>query len=462
MQLRKKIAFNYVILSCLSTLLLCVIVALLFRQNNQYYFIKRLKDRAKIVASIHDQNDPAKASYYRQLKANGLEELIEENDFMVPVATDGSFQNSTGIPLEKAFFKEVIKLGSSWIEAENSRYYYGQLFGETGKKYIVIITARDRRGNTTTQYMLRIFIIGSVLFVVFAFFMGRFFAKRVLNPIARITKEANRITASNLHKRLPESRGEDEVSDLVKTFNDMLDRLETSFELQTNFINNASHELKTPITTIMTEAEVMLSKPRSSEEYQESLQTIQSQSLRLGNLTESLLKLTQTGYDGKKQVLDVCRIDELLINVKHNLDQIHPDNKIGLRLDLPENEENLLLPCNTALLELAISNIISNGVKYSDNEAVFAELKADATRILIRITDTGIGIPKEDLPYLYEPFFRGKKAARYNGYGLGLPLAAKIIRMHGGDLSIRSEQERGTIADIVFPSVKIKKTNTES
>ncbi|RYG49582.1 MAG: HAMP domain-containing protein [Chitinophagaceae bacterium] len=463
MLLRRKIAFTYVIFSCVSTLLLCVIVIVLFRQNNQYYFIKRLKDRSRIVASIHDQNDPQKAAYYRHLKANGLEELIEENDFVLPVYPDGTFQYNVKLKLEPEFYDQVIQTGSGWTEHEESRYFYGQIYGDGANRYMVIITAKDRRGDTTTNYILRIFIIGSILFIILAYFMGRFFARRVLNPVARITKETNRITASNLHKRLAESRGEDEISDLVKTFNDMLDRLETSFEIQANFINNASHELKTPITTIMAESEIMLLKPRGIDEYEQSLKGIYIQALRLGTLTESLLKLTQTGYDGNKQVLDVVRIDELLENVKDNLDHLHPANKISLRLEnMPDNDELLLLPCNKPLLELAISNIISNGVKYSDNQVVFVELNADVDKILIRITDIGIGIPAEDLPHLYEPFFRGKKASRYTGYGLGLPLASKIIRMHGGDLQIQSEQDKGTIAQIVFNRKEIKKSNRNS
>lgn len=463
MQLRRKIASTYVILSCLSTLLLCVIVVILFRQNNQYYFIKRLKDRARIVASIQDQNDPAKAEYYRNLKANGLEELIEENDFVLQVNTDDTFQYNPKLELPPEFYSEIMETGSSWVEKTEAHYYYGQLFGEDTNRYIVVITARDRRGDTTTQYIFRIFIIGSVLFVGLAYFLGRFFAKKILEPIGRIAAEANRITASNLHKRLPPSRGEDEVSDLIRTFNDMLDRLETSFEIQANFINNASHELKTPITTIIAESEIMLLKQRTPEEYEEALQGIHSQAFRLGTLTESLLKLTQTGYDGNKQVLDVVRVDELLESVKENLDKLYPANKISMRFErLPENHELLLIPCNRPLLELAISNIVSNGVKYSDNEVVFVELNADAERISIRITDIGIGIPAEDLPHLYEPFFRGKKAARYSGYGLGLPLASKIIRMHGGELQIQSEQDKGTIAQIIFPHKQIKKPKITS
>ena len=452
MQIRKKITITYVALSGMSTLLLCIVVLFLFKRNNEYYFIKRLEDRAKIVASIHYQNDPEKARYYRQLKDNGLEELIDEKDFVLKVNGPTSFEYNTKLHLPPDFYRDAMQNGSGWVEDDN-HYFYAQVFNEGGVKYMIIVTARDRRGNTTTLYITRILIVGGLAFLLLAFFFGRFLARRVINPVSRITAEVKRISASNLHNRLPvpDADPHDEISDLTSTFNDMLDRLQTSFEIQANFINNASHELKTPITTIIAESEIALLKERSPEEYEEVLNNIQRQATRLANLTESLLKLTQTGYDGNKQVQDVVRMDELLMDVKCELDKLYPENRITIKInDMPDDTDLLNLPCNRPLLELAVSNIISNGVKYSDNDEVFVSLSANKSSIKITIADIGIGIPPEDIPYLYEPFFRGKKASRYNGYGLGLPLAMKIIRMHNGELVIQSEPEKGTVVNIIF------------
>ncbi|MFL9838872.1 HAMP domain-containing sensor histidine kinase [Flavobacterium sp. ST-75] len=452
MQIKKKITITYIVLSGVSTLALCLLVFFLFKQNNQYYFLKRLQDRAKIVASIHYQHDPMKAEYYKNLKKNGLEELINEDDFVLKVNGEDTFEYNTKLDLPSEFYADVMKNGSSWTVNSEHQYYYAQIFKESGQRYMVIVTARDRRGNTSLIYISRILIFGGLAFIIIAYFFGRFLATRFINPVSRITKEVKRISASNLHNRLPETEESDELADLTRTFNDMLDRLETSFEIQANFINNASHELKTPITTIIAETEIALLKERETEEYITSLENINKQASRLGNLTESLLKLTQTGYDGKKQVQDIARVDEVLMDVKCDLDKIYPNNRVTINLNnLPEDDSLLMLPCNRPLLELAIGNIITNGVKYSDNEEVFVTLTANKENIKISITDIGIGIPPEDIPYLYEPFFRGKKAAsKYVGYGLGLPLAMKIIRMHGGELLIQSESGKGTVVNIVF------------
>ncbi|MCV9927058.1 HAMP domain-containing histidine kinase [Flavobacterium sp. LS1R49] len=462
MNIRKKITFTYIALSTFSALLLCIVVLFLFKANNQYYFLKRLEDRAKIVASIHFQKDPEKIKYYSELKKNGLEELIEEQEFVLKVNSESSFEYNTNLNLPNEFYSTILKTGKDWFEQDN-KYYLGQIFEENGQKYIVIVAARDKKGSTTTVFIIKIMLFGGMCFVILAYFLGRILAKRVINPVARITREVNRISASNLHNRLPEVKNSDELSDLTATFNDMLDRLETSFEIQTNFINNASHELKTPITTIIAESEIMLLKERDPKEYIESLENIYNQASRLGSLTESLLKLTQTGYDGKKQVLDITRIDELLMTVKSDLDKIFPDNKVSIKLNFAPTDSNLLLiPCNRPLLELAINNIITNGVKYSDNNEVFVSLTANEESIKIAINDIGIGIPPEDIPHLYEPFFRGKIAAKYIGYGLGLPLAMKIIRMHGGELQVQSEQNKGTMVTIIFKKCNIKNSNVNS
>lgn len=446
---------TYITLSGITTLLLCVLVYFLFKYNNEYYFVKRLIDRAKIIASIHYQKDPEKADYYRNLKKNGLEELIEETDYVLRVSGPDSFEYNTALHLPHEFYKEVLKNGSGYVQ-EYGYYHYAQLYDEGGIKYMVVVGARDSRGYTTAIYITRILFFGGIGFIVLAYIFGRFLARRVINPVRKITGEVKRISASNLHNRvpMPDADPNDTIYDLARTFNDMLDRLQTSFEIQANFINNASHELKTPIATIIAETEVTLLKERDTEEYEQVILNINKQANRLGNLTDSLLKMTQTGYDGNKQVNDIVRVDELLLDVKSELDKLHPGNRITVRMNnIPEDENLLTLPCNRPLLELAISNIVTNGVKYSDNNEVFVSLSADKNSIRIAISDIGIGIPPEDIPHLYEPFFRGKEASKYTGYGLGLPLAMKIIRMHNGELIVQSEPGKGTVVTLIFTRV---------
>jgi signal transduction histidine kinase len=233
----------------------------------------------------------------------------------------------------------------------------------------------------------------------------------------------------------------------------MLDRLETAFETQNNFVSNASHELGTPLTAIIGEAELALNKQRPEEEYRQSLQVILHEAERLEHITKSLLSLAQTGFDGKRQQLERIRTDELIFNVKSTIDRINPGNKVAIDYTmLPEDEDKLFVQGNAQLLQLALSNIVQNACKYSDNSPAYIALAATDKNNVIIIKDNGIGIPAQDLPFIYEPFFRASNTSSYKGYGIGLPLARNIIRLHGGNIIVNSRQNEGTEIRITLPT----------
>ncbi|RYF40466.1 MAG: hypothetical protein EOO38_21880, partial [Cytophagaceae bacterium] len=252
-----------------------------------------------------------------------------------------------------------------------------------------------------------------------------------------MTQKVKNINTENLHVRLNIGKNKDEISDLAHTFNNMLDRLETSFESQNNFVSNASHELSTPLTSIIGEAELALHKERSPERYREAMTIILKESERLRAIIQSLLNLAQTGFDGKKQTLVTLRADEVVVSAKNAVDRIYPGNQV--RIDyglLPEDDDKLKIKANEPLLILALTNIMLNACKYSDNQPVVVAIGSTNTKLVIIIRDKGIGIPKEELQYIYDPFFRASNTGEVKGYGIGLPLARNIIRIHQGELRI--------------------------
>src|SRR5690606_20845023 len=205
-----KITITYIALSGISTLLLCAVVYFLFTQNNQYYFLKRLQDRAKIVASIHYQNDPVKARYYQELKANGLEELSEEKDYVLRVNSENTFEYNTKLQLPPEFYADVMKKGSGWTVQEEHRYFYAQIFNESGIRYMVIVSAKDKRGNTSAIYIFCLLSIGGLCFIIVAFYFGCFLASRVITPVYPITIQVKRISTFNCHNPLTRKDDSDE------------------------------------------------------------------------------------------------------------------------------------------------------------------------------------------------------------------------------------------------------------
>lgn len=334
---------------------------------------------------------------------------------------------------------------------EGNDFYVGVYYKDEYPNYVVILTAIDQEGNELLSSLRNLLIVGFIACCVIILVAAILFSTQILKPITRIVKEVDQIRASNLHLRLKPGNGKDELSHLSNIFNNMLDRLEASFEMQSHFVSNASHELRTPLTTILGESEIILKRPRSTEEYIQSLNTIASEASKLDQLITSLLKMSQLGFDGKKTDYGKVQMDELLLAIKADITRRIPENQVSIEFpEIPENIEWISLSVNRMWMKLAIINIIHNAIKYSENQMVIVKLFANEKLLEISVTDSGIGIPAEDITHVFEPFYRGSNTANFAGHGIGLPLSLKIIRLHHGKISINSEKDIGTKISIYF------------
>jgi signal transduction histidine kinase len=246
--------------------------------------------------------------------------------------------------------------------------------------------------------------------------------------------------------------GKDEIAELVLTFNNMLTRLETAFETQNNFVSNASHELRTPLTIITAETELLLNDSRLEPALQTQVGAILNEAERLAEILASLLGLAQTGFDGKKQNWQKIRVDELVMHVADSAKKIDPKSDIDIDFNsLPYDESLLCTIGNINLLQLAVSNIVLNACKYSNNRPVKVKITSAEGNIAITVTDRGIGIPQQDQQHIFEPFFRASNTGQYKGHGVGLPLTLNIIRLHKGTIDIHSQEDIGTEITISLP-----------
>jgi len=450
MKIRTKIAMAFTLLTAIALLLLSVYVYFLTRQHLSGSFFTRLKVRTTIAAEIRFAD--LHGDLLSDLRERHLQRLPNEMDYFFDANNTLPAQVAAQLPeLPASFAEEILESGS----AETSigfQHYTGILHQSAGDQYAVIVSAYDERGAEEISYLFNILAAGFSVGCLVVFFFGRVFAFHMMKPVAGIIAKVNTITASDLGERLPSGNGEDELAVMTGTFNNMLDRLETAFELQSNFISNASHELRTPLTAILGEAEVALQLPRSQEAYVRSLNTIQQEAHRLDEITTSLLRLSQISFDGRKQKIEPVMLDELLMSVKIDLDKRMPENNTRMLIQpVTDGAELFALTCVRVWMELAIVNIIQNGIKYSNNQEVLVTLSADSHHLLIQISDFGIGIPQEEMRHILEPFFRGSNTRRYEGHGIGLPLAARIVRLHGGQMDVVSNEGVGTLVTLKFP-----------
>lgn len=378
-----------------------------------------------------------------------LERLPSEKEFIVEA---GKAPEKVDRELPASFYNRI-KAGYMARYRVENHFYAGKYFKNAESGYIVIVSANDPFGFRELKDLQRILIIGFFLSVILSFVVGWKFSNYMLMPLRNIIKSVKKIKAENLHLRLDVKKGNDEMSQLAQTFNNMLNRLETAFETQNNFISNASHELRTPLTIISGEVELAMKTIEDKAKQEKALSKIKDEAERLEHILTSLLGLAQSGFNGKNQPWEEVRMDELLWEIKTSVNQVHPNSKIEIDFSkLPEDDALLSLKVNKNLIKLAISNIVSNACKYSNENLVSISIESNANMLSIAVTDRGIGIPQTDIQHIFEPFYRASNTNDFKGYGVGLPLSLNIIRLHRGSIAIKSQEGVGTEIKVLLPA----------
>ncbi|MDP9954975.1 signal transduction histidine kinase [Epilithonimonas hungarica] len=415
-------------------------------------FYELLKIRATTIVQIEKSKEHLDIPENHILNSMNDEELPMERDYVFAVPTDSNFSTiSKEVHIPDSFFKNIVKKGEANYN-DKEFYYIGQSFRSDNKEYIAIASAKNHYVVYYLGFLKRTLITCMILSLFFSMIFSFYLSKTLFRPILKITGKVKEISSENLHLRLEAHPGNTELNELVDTFNDMLNRIETSFETQNHLIGNVSHELRTPLTSIMGEADVALSINRSEEHYRETLQIILNEAEKLDRKIKALLMIAQTGFDGKIQKMDKVRMDQLLWDVIDTAKRINSKNNVYMDISmLPDNPKKLKVQGNEQLLHLAMANIINNGCKYSNFQQVKVSLGATDNHLYVIIKDSGIGIPDSEMDKIYDPFFRASNTKNYEGYGIGLPLARNIIRMHNGELIVNSKINVGTTVQIRFP-----------
>ncbi|HVA99405.1 MAG TPA: HAMP domain-containing sensor histidine kinase, partial [Bacteroidia bacterium] len=199
---------------------------------------------------------------------------------------------------------------------------------------------------------------------------------------------------------------------------------------------------------------VSLSKQRSESEYRKVLNSVLSEAERLSKMTKGLLDMAHTGFYNTDVITEEIRLDDLLWETKSEVEKNILDSKIHIEYaNMPENETALIIKGNKQLIHIALENIFENAIKFSDNKLVNGVLEYSENKIIITITDSGIGIPKAEQTKVLDSFYRAENTRNYTGSGIGLSLVNKIMQLHHGELKITSELGKGTSVELTFNTI---------
>ncbi|MES2764478.1 MAG: ATP-binding protein [Bacteroidota bacterium] len=282
---------------------------------------------------------------------------------------------------------------------------------------------------------------------------GHFLAKQSLQPIDDIARIAREITASNLSRRLPPTPvNDDEIARLTATLNQMIGRLEASFAQIRQFTADASHELRTPLAILMGELEIALRSRKTPDEYARVLNSSLEEVNRLSNVVSSLLELSKAESGQVQMQLEQVELSPLVMDICEDMEILAAEKNIELQCEI---EPDVDIPGDEQRLHQVFLNVIENAVKYTlPGGSVYVKVFKNDTEAIVTVSDTGIGIPDEDLPYVFDRFYRVDKSRtsmNIPGNGLGLSIVKWIVEAHRGIITVESQYKKGSVFTMKFP-----------
>lgn len=337
---------------------------------------------------------------------------------------------------------------------QQSGYYLsGIRFMTASGQLVVVASAENTYGDEFLRRLLWALVSLFFLIVGITAFSGWFFAGDALQPMQQIDQVVNAIFPNNQEERLRVTKENDEISRLSTTINRLLDRVTESFRLQRMFVANVSHELRNPLTLISSQLEVSLLNQRDPEAYRQTIRSVLEDVGELTTLTHELLQLSKINQDGASSLLtDAVRIDEIIWDIRDQVTGINPQYTVKVELGtLPDEPDQLTVQGNQTLLETALKNLTENACKFSDDGQALVQVNFGQDVVRIQIQNTGNPIPPADLPYIFEPFYRSRQTADVRGYGVGLSLVERIIRLHGGQIGVISAADQPTVFTVELP-----------
>ena len=302
----------------------------------------------------------------------------------------------------------------------------------------------------TTSRIYWLSIIAFILVVTIGGMCTYFVVNNALIPIVELNKNIKKINEDNLNSNLSIKGANDEIKELTISFNKMIAKLENAFASQKRFNSSVAHELKTPLAVIKTNIDVLKSSNcKSLEEYDKTLAVVEKSILKMNLIIETLLDIIR---QENAPLNEIVSIDEILEDIVDDLSIIA--NKKNIKLKLNSYNIKNKIKGNEIMLYRAFYNVIENSIKYNKiNGSIDILCYQDLNTIEVKVIDTGSGIKEEDYDEIFKPFYRCEGINSYskNGIGLGLSLTQSVIKLHGGEIKVKSKLNEGTEFTFILP-----------
>ena len=352
--------------------------------------------------------------------------------------------------VQQALFGERSFLSASTVDGQEVRLYAAPFNLDSSTRIAILVGRLTSDIRDMLAFFRRIIIDTGLAVVLLAGIGGLVLVGRTLKPVDRIADIARGIGESDLSRRI-DVRTDDEMGRLASTLNGMIGRLEEAFKKQRQFVADASHELRTPLAVIQAESSLVLDKKRTQAEYRKSLELVSQEVAYMSEIIGKLLLLARSDAGCEPANFQDVNVMDLFVELSQDVEALAQEK--GLRFSLG-TMDNLLVRGDKFRLRQLFLNILDNAVRYTPRGgSISGSLVRRNGSAVASVVDTGIGIPAEHLPFIFERFYRVDKARSRadGGTGLGLAIATSIAKVHGGVIEVESQVGSGTTFHIILP-----------
>ncbi|WP_455638836.1 HAMP domain-containing sensor histidine kinase [Parabacteroides sp.] len=455
MKIRTKLTIRYTAVTATVFLILMGMIWFLSENNRKNIFFRDLKKEGITKANLFLQNK-VDAATMQSIYLNNSE-FIDEVEVAV-YDTDFNLLYHDAKEIDRV--KETREMIDRIIREKSIEFFeggyqvVGLLYPFNGRDYVITAAAFDGYGyakvDALRNILLALWMIGLAILAVVGYFLSR----GALSPVSNIVRKVEKITAFNLDERIPVTNGKDELDELATTFNHTLDRLEQSFDAQKMFVSNVSHELRTPMAALIGGLEVALLKERPVETYRKAIEEALSDADKVVKLSEGLLNLARASYQPEQIKMEEVRLDELLLDARELVLKANNSYKVTLIFDEEADDDAVItVSGNAYLLKTAFVNLMENNCKFSADRTSSVQISFYGEKSILRFSDSGIGIPEEDMEHLFTPFLRGSNRNYAVGNGIGMALVQKIVQLHKGNIRVHSYPGEGTVFVVELPHI---------
>ncbi|WP_419769807.1 MAG: sensor histidine kinase [Candidatus Marinarcus sp.] len=343
------------------------------------------------------------------------------------------------------------KMNKMYFESSDN-FVMGEIKIKENKNILIIQALSTHETlNKTLENLTLIILFLLPIVIILSIVGGNFIVYKSFLPIENLLKDIKRIKAKDLSQRIKTQDNKDEISELSKEINNLLERLEHSFEKVSQFSSDASHELKTPLTIIRGELEVALRRQRTTNEYEQTIQSCLDEILIIQKTIENLFFLAKPDTDIKKLPKDTINTKTLCESVVLEMGKLAKSKEVNLLL---HSKDETTIQGYESLLKIALKNLLENAIYYSpSHSSVHINIEKQASHTLIKIQDFGVGIEKNQQEKIFEKFYRIDQSRNKNsgGTGLGMAIVKRIIDLHQAQIVLHSKKNVGTTFELFFP-----------